>query len=333
MLLTNLIFEGYFNSENEGLPFFLHNSRSKNPAMYEISYIALTEASMKKVFLVVLTAGFLGGLAFAQSVNDFKIDLTKDGNGIIITGYTGTAAKVVIPAEIEGIPVRTIGETAFYKNRNITEVIIPDGVTAIADSRTVWNGRGYDGISSFRDCGNLTRVTLPNGLTKIGSGAFSGCDKLTTISIPDSVTEIGSRTFARCSSLASINIPDGVKILDSTFSYCQNLTSVNIPNSVTEIGKEAFSNCKKLTSITVPNSVTEIGDNAFEGCSGLTSIVLPASIKSISSRAFKDCTNLTSVTLEEGAVIRFSASSFSGCNKLDIKSQIALKKAGYGGEF
>ena len=40
---------------------------------------------------------------------DFKID----ENGII-TRYIGSGGKVIIPAEIRGIPVREIGDQAFF---------------------------------------------------------------------------------------------------------------------------------------------------------------------------------------------------------------------------
>jgi hypothetical protein len=260
---------------------------------------------MKKAVFAVLAAGFLGRLAFAQSPNDFKIDFTKEGDGLIITGYTGTDTMVVIPAEIEGFLVRGIRLGTFQENRNITEVVFPDGVTEIPDGSY---GLYERSSGAFMGCSKLTAVTLPQGLKKIGANAFVGCSSLTTINIPNTVTEIGARAFSGCSSLVSITIPNGVKILkDGTFLSCEKLASVSIPNTVTQIETATFGGCSGLTSITIPSSVTQIGDSAFYGCSGLTS-----------------------VAFEEGAVIKFGR-SFGG--KLDVKSQIALKKMGYTGSF
>ena len=114
-------------------------------------------------------------------------------------------------------------------------------------------------ITSFNELQYFT------GLTSIGS-AFYSCSSLTSVSIPDGVTSIGSSAFEDCSSLTSITIPDGVTSIEScTFRWCSSLTSVSIPDGVTSIGEYAFYNCSSLTSITIPDGVTYIGSNAFSG--------------------------------------------------------------------
>lgn len=53
------------------------------------------------------------------------------GKGLRITAYTGfDAERVVIPAEIGGQPVVSIGEKAF-KNTTVSEVILPGSIKAI----------------------------------------------------------------------------------------------------------------------------------------------------------------------------------------------------------
>lgn len=73
---------------------------------------------------------------------DFSVSLAVDGKCVAITEYKGTATTVRIPTTIQGLPVREIGEDAFtglstsgrnYTNRNITSVIIPEGVTTIGE--------------------------------------------------------------------------------------------------------------------------------------------------------------------------------------------------------
>ncbi len=56
----------------------------------------------------------------------------------------------------------------------------------------------------FFICDNLTSVTIPDGVTTIGSTAFVGCNSLPSITIPDSVTMIGSDVFETCLSLTSV---------------------------------------------------------------------------------------------------------------------------------
>ena len=211
----------------------------------------------------------------------FTYSDNEDGT-ITITDYTcggdnGTHKDVVIPREIDGKLVTTIGGIAFYDNQ-LTSVVIPDGVT------TIGNG-------AF-DKNKLTSVTIGNSVTTIGIQAFFR-SQLTSVVIPDSVTEIGDTAFAS-NQLTSVVIPDGVTTIgEQAFDYNQ-LTSVTIGNSVTEIGESAF-DYNQLTSVTIPNSVTTIGAKAFSN-NQLTSVVIPDGVTTIGNGAF-DYNQLTSVTI------------------------------------
>ena len=171
----------------------------------------------------------------------------------------------------------------------------------------------------------ITKLTVPDSVTKIGSRVFSNCSSLTSITIPDSVTEIGYAAFYNCSSLTSITIPDGVTYIGSdAFAYCSRLTSVTIPDSVTSIGGYAFSNCSSLKafygkfassdnrcliingvlnsfapegliSYSIPDSVTSIEDSVFYNCYNLKTITVPDSVTKIGEDAFNYCSSLTSV--------------------------------------
>ncbi len=192
---------------------------------------------------------------------------------------------------------------AFYNCSNLTNVIIPDGVTSI-------------GSQAFYGCSSLTSITIPNSVTSIGSQAFYGCSSLTSITIPNSVTSIGSYAFRSCSSLTSVTIPNSVtSIGEDAFSNCSSLTNITIPNGVTIIGSYAFERCSSLTSVTIPNSVTSIGYHAFYYCSSLTSIAIPNSVTSIGIYAFGGCSSLTNVTIPD-SVTSMGDYAFSGCSSL-----------------
>lgn len=107
------------------------------------------------------------------------------------------------------------------------------------------------GNYAFKDCINLTSVTLPNTITKIGIRAFHFAYNLSSITIPNSVQTIEWEAFRDCKSLTGIVIPDNVQTIASkTFYNCEKLSDVTIGNSVASIADDAFANCPKITNIT-----------------------------------------------------------------------------------
>jgi len=150
---------------------------------------------------------------------DFQVERTKDGKGIVIAHYTGKAAEVRIPASIQGLPVREIGERAFrgyrdptYTDRTlfvptVANIVFPETVKTI-------------GNHAFYGCTTLTNITFPakfpkgEGLTHIENYVFMGCTGLTTITLPASIMKLGHSSFAGCHSLATVIIPDEVKKIE-----------------------------------------------------------------------------------------------------------------------
>ena len=161
----------------------------------------------------------------AAATNTFYFDETTG----TITKYVESDTVVVIPSKINGVPVETIGNTAF-QNSAVTSVTIPDSVTAIY------------------------------------SGAFANCSQLTNISIPNSVTFIGFSTFEHCTSLKSITLPSSLRsISEALFFGCSQLTTIHIPVSVTSIGNNAFADCPSLMTVTYPGSKTQWDDDITKG--------------------------------------------------------------------
>ena len=188
--------------------------------------------------------------------------------------------------------------------KDITEYVIPDGVTAI-DS------------CAFRGCDNLTKIVIPSSVTTIGAFAFSGCSNLENIEIPSSVETLGNSAFSNCSKLKSIEIPSLVKNLgESVFSGCTSLTNVTIPDTVTSMGQSLFKDCTSLTSITIPSNIKIIDASVFENCTSLASATIPNGVTSIGKNAFYNCTNLTSVTIPN-SVTSIGNNTFANCSSLE----------------
>ena len=155
----------------------------------------------------------------------------------------------------------------------------------------------------FRDCVDMTGVSLPEGLEKIGTDSFYGCQNLTECLLPSTVTAIEKRAFSGCAGLTELPLPTGLTTLgDGAFAGCKGLTHVTIPGSVGKLGDSwglgsgVFSNCTGLVSLTICEGVTEIGEQEFYGCSSLTDLSIPASVTSMGDRIhypFSGCSQLT----------------------------------------
>ena len=308
----------------------------------------------KKIFTLVITIIFIvtGIDCFAQTEADFIVTLTEDGNGVVITGYSGSSTAVRIPSTIQGFPVREIGGAeysdgfwngngAFMGNDKITSVVVPEGVTIIRagafGSRYGW----------FGGCEKLAQVTLPSTLQVIERGAFEAAKALKTIVIPEGVTKIGSGAFRSCSSLSSVTLPKSLIKLGS-YAFGDGFsssgptkdspvfTSIILPPNLTKIKEGTFRNCTKLTSIVIPEGVTEIashggwgedGPGAFAGCIALTSVTLPSSIEVLGEGAFYGCTALTTVNIPETVEIIYGIdSAFQKCIRLNLVTQALIRR-------
>lgn len=111
---------------------------------------------MKKFAFVFLTIVVFASLFITASAGTYE-DLTYDyfADGIVILKCDETAfGTIMIPSEIEGLPVVSIGEYAFSGCEGIEEVILPSSLTSIEDY-------------AFYQCPNIKSITIPESVTVI----------------------------------------------------------------------------------------------------------------------------------------------------------------------
>jgi hypothetical protein len=148
------------------------------------------------------------GFVNQGEVNGFRyaVSSINGTNSAIILSSTNTG-DIVIPSNIEGYQVKTIGEGAFAE-KEINSITIPSGVITI-------------GAHAFSYT-PLTLVTIPDSVTTIGHNAFYNT-RLSSVTIPNSVTTIGESAFKSTHALTiyveAAVIPEG---WNQNWFYSQN---------------------------------------------------------------------------------------------------------------
>ena len=168
----------------------------------------------------------------------FEVKPTDDSfTAIVITKYNGSDPVVVIPATIQGLPVKQICYDSFSGNNNLVAVVIPEGVTV---------------VDGFWDCKNLSSVVLPSTLKVIDAGAFHYCSSLKSIDLPEGLMYIGRSAFCG-SGLTSVKLPKSLRLLgEYTFGNwisrdvenCDSLAEIHIPegHKISMINWDAYGN-------------------------------------------------------------------------------------------
>ena len=212
-----------------------------------------------------------------------------------------------------------VGQPWYRFHDRITSVVLPDGLTALAEH-------------AFEGLGRLDTVRLPESLTSIPDGAFFDCG-LKELELPKTVTSIGRYAFKNCIHLRTIQIPEGVtEILFETFYNCNCLESITLPSTLNYIGENAFRDCISLTEVPFPEQLSFIGAYAFYGCDNLWKADFPAGLRQIDERAFSGCAKLTEVTFSEGLEC-IGPNAFADCTGLEALSFPATLRIVKGGAF
>ena len=225
---------------------------------------------MKRVVSLTISIAMLLSIAtglnltaFAAVNSNFEYSL-YDESSVEITAYKGNERNLIIPSEIDGYTVKSIGDCAFEGSTGLNSLTIPSSVEFIN-----WY--------AFDNCSGLRTLVISEGVKEICRGAFNGCSSLTNVIIPNSVTLIDIGAFADCSALTRVNIPQNVEIIGTyAFQNCSSLSAITVDknneyydsrnncNAVIETDSDVLILGCKNTNI--PNTVSQIGEGAFDGC-------------------------------------------------------------------
>ena len=300
-------------------------------------------------------------------ISDYEI--VRLGKYAIIKKFRGfDEDEIVIPNQIDGLPIKVIGANAFVNCTGIKKVTILEGIETIRNG-AFYNCTAlrevilpsslkrlgtleYDSLGGvFENCA-LEKVDLPEGITWLGDSAFKFCNKLKTINLPDSIAVIGERCFYGCKLLQKVDLPVQIKKIEK-YAFCQSgLSEIEVPASVEVIANNAFESCKNLSKVIlsahtigcsafafceklgeVVLSVHTIAENAFDCCGNLSKVILHDGVKAINSKAFNNCASLKEITIPRSVVsIGHDAFGIIGINKTE-SFVIACYAGSYGLEY
>ena len=257
--------------------------------------------------------------------SDYSLDgfvYVSNGSEVHINYYEGNNPNVVIPAEIDGLPVTQIHERAFRDNKTIQSVIVSEGIVNLPND-------------FLCGCENLTSISLPEGITEIPSECFDGCKNLTELNLPQSVTKIGDWVLMN-TGVKRIILREGIEeIARGAFQGANALEGIIIlPTTLTKMGDYAFSVCHNITGFVVQSDI-RIGESSFsggkvellyvkDGCNAvfegapfgakLKTAILPASVTSIGDEVFASCNMLTIICPPGSYAESYAKSHFLMCD-------------------
>ena len=180
-----------------------------------------------------------------------------------IVRYNGDVEEVIIPKEIDGLPVASVQKHAFAAT-DIIAAEVPENVEIIGDE-------------AFGICEELETIKLPASLKSLGRGVFKGCNKLKRIVFPNGSTkyhvdngmlyDMKEQAFLLCPpglGMETVSVPVGTKTISSGAFYSnEKLKYVRLPLTLKKIESGAFLFTSELHMIELPPGIDEIEPGSF----------------------------------------------------------------------
>ena len=220
-------------------------------------------------------------------------------------------------------------ETALGKNNNVLvlgNVLIAYNFAAETENPTVVAAESLAGVTEipegFFQGSDITAISFPESVLKIGAGAFKNCVSLENIDV-NKVTFVDDEAFFGCAKLTDVTLPEVVSLGVSAFENCSFLTSVYIPKRINAglIPVRAFYGCASLVRADIPEvigfAVKDGVSSAFGNCSSLEDISFINRFSSIAGFAFAGCSSIKKVDFTVTTVTSVGDYAFSECTGIE----------------
>lgn len=207
----------------------------------------------------------------------------------------------------------------YLNGEQLTDLIIPDGVTTISSYR-------------FRGCSSIVSLKLPKAVAAVERSAFESCEKIENVSIENADIAIDVYAFFGDANIKYVTIPSCVTKVADTFqhSYLESLVRAEVCDGVSVLSNYLFGDCIALESVALPKSLSAIGERSFFNCQKLKSVTLPDDVLNIPTYAFSQCYELESIEYSDN-ITNIASYAFSSAYKLkSIVLPSSLKSIGRG---
>lgn len=196
---------------------------------------------MKKIALIGLIVTLLVPTAALADASDFEFD-PETGS---ILKYVGTELEVVVPDEINGVPVVRIGYDAFVnEDVQITSIVLPEGLEIIDED-------------AFHYQGSLQTVDCPDSVRVIAEDAFNYGYFSEEFDWPESLEEIGECAFYNTRLSGTIVLPPNVATIGESAFGVTEVETIVLPSADIQIEANAFEDCEKLKQIVFPAAISD----------------------------------------------------------------------------
>lgn len=301
------------------------------------------------------TAKLVGLSNYGKYKGDIVVPdyVNYDGTDFAVTiiGDGAFADAMLTSLQLPKETLRIIEDVAFTDCTGVTDIEIPEGVTAI-------------GASAF-DCLDLEHIHIPASVTKMGVSAVGGpqLESITmaegnthygvfdgvlmdaaqtdiicyparkpgsTYTIPATVTTIDRKAFQNLTFLTTLNVPASVAVLDNnTFFSALSLAEINIDPAHTaycSVDGVVYSADKETLwlypagkpdeTYTIGAATKTIGRTAFSNAVYLQTVIIPEGVTTIDDSAFFRCSALKNVDFSS-SVTSLGMTTFFQCLSLE----------------
>jgi len=224
-----------------------------------------------------------------NSLTDVMLTKIKEPSGTAVNGDV-----LEIPTTIDGYNVVALGGGCLDDSLLLRRIVIPEGVTTIAD-----------GVFASDNPNSLQSISFPSTIKHFGKNRWTYA--LERVEVADPVK------------WATINFPNP----DSPpTTFCRTMYSRGRPVSKLElwgsVGDYVFFNCTNILEVTTRDSVSTIGDFAFAYCTNLERVRFSERLQSVSNYAFEGCKALQTAFFEGMSTTCNENLVFSKCPNVSV---------------